>query len=291
MRALLAGVALLTLAGCSSARADAPVKPGTIFAIGVENFYADIIQQIGGDRVTVTALLKSPNVDPHEYEPTAADAVAVANARLVLMNGLGYDSWMSHLLLGSSGHRTVIVAGEVAGLKEGANPHVWYDLRITARVSRTVTSALARLDPAHAAYFQRREQRFLRSLASLRREVRDIRQAHAGARVAETEPVFGYMISALGLQVPESGFQRAIAQGADPSPRAVIDFQTLLRGHRVQALVYNRQAVEPITETMASIARANHIPVVGVTETEPAGETYQSWIRSELGDLRRAIGG
>lgn len=290
MRLLLLATLLLGLTGCDAVLAHVPSHHGKLLVVGAENFYADIARQIGGDQVRSIAILNNPSLDPHEYEPTSQDAIDVAEADLVIVNGLGYDSWMNHLIAGSPSHRrSVIVAGQVAGISSAANPHIWYDIPAMRRVSEVMAGRLARLDPAHRGVFASRKARFLASLRRIDRTIARIRATHAGIKVAETEPVFGYMLQALGMQVPNVGFQRAIAQGSDPAPRDVIDFQSLLRRHAVRALIYNKQAVEPITANAASIARQEHIPVVGVTESEPAGKTYQRWLLDELSDVNRAI--
>lgn len=283
---------LLGMTACISANAQIEAPPGKLLAVGAENFYADLLSQIGGSHVRVVAILNDPALDPHEYEPTTEAAIAVSNADLVVMNGLGYDAWMSHLLTGSPRRqRTVLTASSFGAEKLGSNPHIWYDVDMMAALSRGIAQVLGERQPESRAYFAGREREFLASLAPLQRRMARFYRRYRGIAVSQTEPVFSYMLLSLGLTVPNLAFQRAIEEGSDPPPRAVIDFESLLRSHGVRALIYNDQATAPITDTMASVAHAVGIPVIGVTETEPAATTYVPWMESQLTRLSRALQG
>ena len=87
-------LALLLLNACGSTGSPTTLPPGVIPVVAAENFYGDMLKQIGGDRVSVTSILSDPTIDPHEYEPTVQEAIAVSEARLVMKNGGGYDGWM-----------------------------------------------------------------------------------------------------------------------------------------------------------------------------------------------------
>jgi zinc/manganese transport system substrate-binding protein len=118
-----------------------------------------------------------------------------------------------------------------------------------------------------------------------------LRRAHAGAPVAYTEPVPGYLLSAAGLRnLSPAGFTRAIENGTEPAPQAVADMSGLLAHHAVKVLLYNSQAVSPITARMRDAARAAGIPVVGVTETLPPNRTFQQWQLEQARALARALG-
>lgn len=290
--ALLAAAAVFFLTGCGQSTSASSSSSSTVPVVAAENFYGDIAGQLGGAHVTVTSILSNPNADPHEYESSPHDAVLISSARLVIMNGAGYDSWMQHLLNAApSSGRQVIVAASLNGLATGDNPHLWYDVAAMKKTAHAITAALTQINPAARAYFAGRATHFATSLLPLERRIAAVRRRFAGTPVAETEPVFAYMIRALGLRVSEGSFQRAIEEGNDPPPGAVAAFETALHRHTVKALVYNKQAVTPTTETVASIARGEGIPVIGVTETEPAGASYQSWLLDEVnaiaGGLKR----
>ena len=302
---LVVGISLLltACAGRPSPTTDpsgSSPSPGSVATTGTaipvvaaENVYGDLLTQICGARCAVTSILRDPNADPHEYESSAQDAVAVANARLVIENGLGYDAFMARLLSASPDpRRRVLDVQTLVGAAAGANPHLWYDTGTMAKVAQAAAADLASLDPAHAQQYQAAERRFLASLQAVTAEVASIRRAYPRVPVAYTEPVFGYMGRALGLDVltPQS-FQRAIEDGNDPSAPDMATEQELLQRHQVRVLIYNLQTVTPLTTGLVQLARSDGIPTVGVTETEPPGQTYRQWTLNKRGALRDALAG
>ena len=266
--------------------------PSRIVVVAAENFYGDIVGQIGGDRLAVTSIVSDPNVDPHEYETNARDAAAVANARLVIQNGLGYDAFMDRLLHASpSAQRKVIVVAELTGHKKGDNVHIWYDPPTVPKLAQTTLEALIQIDPAHAASYRHRYRVFQASLPPLTQAIAALKGQHAGTPVAATEPVFGYMAQAMGLNViTPVEFQTAIEEGRDPPAAAIAQMEDHLRKRQVTLLLYNTQTVSPITTRVRQLAKRAGVPVVGVSETLPPGQSFQQWMLSELGQIRRALG-
>jgi zinc/manganese transport system substrate-binding protein len=261
--------------------------------VAAENFYGDIVGQIGGDHVAVTSIIVDPSVDPHEYEVSAKDGAAVANARLIIQNGLGYDSFMARLMKASPRQdRKLIVVGSLMGRKDGDNPHVWYDPATMPRLARVVAESLVELDPAHAASYRGWLRAFMVSMKQVNDEVARLKARYGGTPVGATEPVFGYMADALGLNVlTPRAFQKAIEEGEEPPAAAVAQMEDQLRNHLVKVLLYNRQTVTPITSKVQARAKQLGIPVVGVTEMEPPGKIYQQWMLGQLAQLDTALGG
>src|SRR5271163_4412270 len=106
--------AALGLAVGASACADASTRaPGVVHVVAAENFWGNITSQLGGHDVQVTSLITNPNADPHLFETDAADAATLAEAKVVIENGAGYDTWMGSLLGADSGHPTVVNAASV----------------------------------------------------------------------------------------------------------------------------------------------------------------------------------
>lgn len=289
---LSAAAVLIGLLVLGAAPAGSAAPPPRIGVVAAENFYGDIVQQLAGDHVAITSILSNPNVDPHEYETNARDAAAVANARLVIENGLGYDAFIDHLIAASPNpQRTLIVVARLTGHRSGDNPHFWYESTTIPKVAQAVAQALTRVDPGNAAFYRDRYRAFLASLRPLAREIAALKTRCAGAPVAVTEPVFNYMAAAIGLTVVTPvAFQKAIEEGTDPPAAAVAQMEDLLRTHRVRVLVYNTQTVSPITTRVRQLARQAGIPVVGVSETEPPGTSYQRWMLNQLQALDAALG-
>lgn len=280
---------VLTLLFAASSAPTAPLP--RIPVVAAENFYGDVAEQLGGDRVSVTSIISDPNVDPHAYETNAKDAAAVADARLVVQNGVGYDAFIDHLLAASPNpRRMVIVVAALTGHKEGDNAHLWYAPSTIPRVALAITSALSHTDPSNRSFYQARHQVFEDSLRPLVRAVAQIRGRYAGAPIAATEPVFEYMSQALGLRIlTPQAFQKAIEEGVDPSAAALAQMEDQLRKRQVRVLVYNTQTVSSITRRVRQLADQAGIPVVGVSETEPPGKSFQQWMVGQLENLVAAL--
>ena len=281
------------LAGCGSSRP--PATPGAVRVVAGENFWGNIAAQIGGRHVRVTSILTSPTADPHLYESDVSNAVAVAEAGLVIENGAGYDDFVAQLL-SATRHpgRVVVSVQDVLGANgPDVNPHFWYDIPRVPEVAGAIEAALARLEPRHASAFAAGLAAFDASLRPIEAIIGQIRRRFPGAPVAYTERVPGYLLAAAGLRVlTPPGFAAAIEDGTDPSPDDTVVMDGLLTGHRVKVLLYNAQVVSAVTQHVQALARSCHVPVVGVTETMPPPyRSYQAWQLAQAEAIRRALGG
>jgi zinc/manganese transport system substrate-binding protein len=285
MRGLLC-LLVATALGLASAEA-APLR-----IVAAENVYGDVAAQLGGPEVTVASILNDPDQDPHLFEVSASAARAVAGAAIVVFNGAGYDPWMEKLLAASpvAGRETIEIA-KLLHKAPGENPHLWYDPRTMPVFADALEAALTRHDPAHQPLYEARRARFEAALKPLDDKIASLKQRYAGTQVTATEPVFGYMAAAIGVAVRNEGFQRAVMNDTEPGAAEIAAFQSDLRGHAVKVLIYNRQTSEGLTRKMQALATQSGVPVVGVSETEPAGMTYQAWMLSELDQLDAALSG
>jgi zinc/manganese transport system substrate-binding protein len=283
---LLASAALAVTLLSGSADAD-PIK-----IVAAENFYGDVASQIGGPNVAVASILSNPDEDPHLFEASASTAKALAEAKLVIVNGVDYDPWMEKLLKANKApNRREILVSALAGKKPGANPHLWYSPSIVKAVAEKISADLAGLDPAHKGEYDKRVVAFEESLNPLDAKVAAMRRKFAGSPVAASEPVFGYMAELLGLKIQEEKFALAVMNNTEPGASEVAAFEDDLRSHKVKAMLYNAQAGEPAVQRLVQMAKDNKIPVVGVSETEPPDSTYQSWMMGQLDALDKALGG
>ncbi len=279
---------LATLAVLLAPRLVLAASP--IHILAAENFYGDVARQIGGPDVTVSSILSNPDQDPHLFEVSPSVARDVASARVVVFNGLDYDPWMVKLLQASPrAGRITIDVGALAHRKPGDNPHIWYNTDAMLRYAAVLTDDLAKLDPAHAADFRHRLAAFRASLQPVQAKIAALHARLAGQPVTATEPVFGYMLEAMGMRSRNMGFQLAVMNNTEPSASQVAGVENDLRQHRVRLLVYNSQASDPVAERMMRLAKASHVPVVGATETEPTGTKYQAWMMNELDAVSQAL--
>ncbi len=284
--------ALVALFVAWAAFTDQGAAEGKIPVVAAENFYGDVAQQIGGDRVSVASILKNPDQDPHLFETAPSVVRAVAGAQLVIYNGADYDPWMERLLeVTPKPGRAVIVAADLMHRKTGDNPHLWYDPSAMPAVAKALSAALSAVDAAHADDYATRLRSLLAALQPLNDKIAEIRAKYAGTAVAATEPVFGYMAAALHLTMLERHFQLAVMNNTEPSTRDFAAFEDDLKSHKMRVLFYNKQASDQIVQHLVDVARAANIPVVGVTETCPPGLSYQDWMLSELNETETALSG
>jgi zinc/manganese transport system substrate-binding protein len=271
---------------------SAPAFADPVRVVAAENFWGDVAAQIGGANVAFESILSNPDQDPHLFEASTETAKALAHAQIVIVNGVDYDPWMEKLLSANKAPaRRAIVVGALVGRKPGDNPHLWYDPAYVKAAAQAITTDLAAVDPAHKADYQKGEAAFLDSLKPLDEKIADLRKRFSGQPITASEPVFGYQAGLIGLKVHNEKFALAIMNNAEPSASEVAGFENDLKGHKVKAMLYNAQASEPAVQKLVDLAKANGIPVVGVSETEPPGSNYQAWMTSQLDELDKALSG
>jgi zinc/manganese transport system substrate-binding protein len=291
--AMAAATALLATA-CSSATA-AGQNGGTasIKAIGAENEYANVIQQIGGKYVQVTAIMSNPNTDPHTFEASPAVAREISNAGLIVQNGVGYDTWASDIEKAvPASSRKIVDVQQLLGLPDSTpNPHLWYNPTTMPKVATAIAYDLAAIQPAHASYFKANAAKFTQSLTAWTQAIAAFKAAHPNTPVATTEPVADYMLQAAGAEnMTPWAFQADIMNGTDPSPQNVAAEQALFTQHEVKVFLYNQQVTDTLTDSFIDLAHANGVPVVGVYETMPTpGYDYQTWMTAEVNALDKAV--
>ena len=272
------------------------LMPGTrpacaaIPVVAAESVYGVLAQDIAGKTADVVSILRNPAQDPHVFEADPAIARALAAARLVIMNGAGYDPWMAGLLAANPvPDRIVLDAAALTHARDGANPHLWVDPATMHVLAGNIAASLTRLDAPDAALFAAGLARAQGRLATLDARVAAIRARFGGATIAATEPVFGPMAAALGLTVRDMRFQLAVMNGTEPRASDVAAIEADLRTHKVRALIFNAQVTDASTQRLLDIASQAGVPVVGVTETLPPGEDYTAWMFSELSRVENAL--
>ncbi|MGA2470638.1 MAG: zinc ABC transporter substrate-binding protein [Solirubrobacteraceae bacterium] len=291
---LLVPLALAAIAGLTACGSTPAAPPsGVIVAVGAENEYANVISQIGGRYVKVTAIESNPNTDPHTFEASPSVAEAVSAARLIVQNGVGYDTYMNDIEAASpDSARRVIDVQTLLDLPDSTpNPHLWYRPATMPAVAKALVGALSSLQPAHRAYFEANATKFDNSLKPWYAALKAFAARYPKTAVASTEPVGDYMLEAAGADnLTPFPLQADIMNGIDPAPQAVTYQESLLSNHRVKVFVYNQQVTDSLTASFLAQARHYGIPVVGVYETMPTpGYDYQSWMLAEVTALRRAV--
>jgi zinc/manganese transport system substrate-binding protein len=258
--------------------------------VAAENFYGDVVQQLGGTNVKVMSILTNPDQDPHLFEASASTARALAEAKLVVYNGIDYDPWMEKLLAAHKApDRKIIVVATLLHRKTGDNPHLWYDPATMPAVAASVTAALEAADPAHGAEYEQRRDAFLASLQPMKAKIESIRQKYPKIVVTATEPVFGYMADALGFTMRNRPFQIAVMNDTEPSPSQIVAFEKDLKSRTVKILFYNNQTTGDLTARLQKLAQDSKVAIVGVTETAPPNTKYQDWMMQQLDAVEKAL--
>jgi zinc/manganese transport system substrate-binding protein len=280
-----------TAAGCADPKVG--TIGGKVRVVAAENFWGSIARQLGGAHAQVQSLIVNPAQDPHSYEPTTGDARAMATAQLAIVNGARYDPWAPKLLAANpvSGRITLTV-GSLLGLREGDNPHRWYDPADVTQVARTITADLQRLDPPHRRYFaQRLTQLDGHGLAGYHRLIAQIRARYRGVPVGASESIFAPQARALGLDlITPPGFMKAISEGTEVTARDTVATERQLAERLLKVWIYNSQNVTPEVQRLNRAARAAGIPTVTVTETlSPASDSFQQWQVAQLSRLQAAL--
>lgn len=265
---------------------------GTIPVVAAENFYGDIVSQIGGKHVSVINILSDPNVDPHTYESNVNQVKAIARARLVVANGGGYDDWMDKLIASTPDETRKVIKGfDVAPIRLPNNEHVWYSPTNIRAIATTVTDNLKAIDASHTAEYETNLQRFKGETMKIDQKLAEIKSKYAGTPIGLTETIFLYQTGAMGLNIlTPTEFQKAIAEDNDPPANTVISAENQINHRQIKVLVYNKQTRSNITTKLQDDAQAQHIPTVPVTETMPGNQTYQSWMIEQLNTLDTGLG-
>jgi zinc/manganese transport system substrate-binding protein len=289
----------LGLAACSSDRREAattavdsrscPATPANV-VVSVDQWGA-IVSALGNTCAKVKTVVASSSADPHEYEPSPADAASFSGAQLVVVNGAGYDPWAVRLADTSAPHAQVINAAEVTKTPPGANPHLWYSPSAVNAVADAVTAQLSTSVPRAASFFAAQRSAFAESLRPYTDAIARIKSAAAGRPYAATEAVFDYMGEALGLadRTPR-GYQRASVNATEASPADLGEFSGALAARQIDVLIYNTQTQGPVPEQLRLSAERSGVPVVDVTETvAPGAVSFLGWQIGQLTALAKAL--
>lgn len=273
---LLLSSGLLLLAGCQKQTTESK----GITVVTSLDFYAETAKAVLGNHGQVITLINQPNMDPHDFEPTTATAKTVAKGQIVISNGLGYDNWLQRLLKANGqAHITNLRVGEdLWHKKAGTNEHLWYDYRTMPKLARRLATLYGQRDPKHRQDYAANAQRYIRSLKPINRKIAALHTHSGQQKVAVSEPVFNYALTAMGYQISNQHFAKAIEDGTDPSPQDIQALRSAIKQHKIAFFVQNTQADSKVITNLVHLAKQQHVPVLKITETLPAHLTYRQWM-------------
>jgi zinc/manganese transport system substrate-binding protein len=303
--ATLTALAVLALSACSAggagtgpsvATGDPSACPGKVVDVVVSvGQWGDLVRKLGGACATVTTIVSSAAIDPHDFEPGTADLAAFSAADLVVLNGADYDHWAQAAVSTLDPRPSVVDAAQVAGVPaHGADPHLWYSPDIVDRMSTSVSKALAdRAGVKASAYLASRAASWVEERTPYVDAIHRVAAVAAGHTFAATEPVFDRMAAALGLTdaTPE-GYRRAASNGSDPAPGDLTAFEAALAGGGIDVLVFNTQTRGTVPDQLRAAAQRAEVPVLEVSESPPdAKGSFVAWQVDQLTALADALGG
>lgn len=298
---LVSGAATVVLAcllvGCATSspvnRPNGSTSTKKIAVVAAENFWGSIAAQLGGDRVSVHSIIANPDADPHDYEPTAADGRALADAQYVIENGVGYDPWVAKLVAANgTPDQAVLNMGQLLRVKEGGNPHRWYSPDDVHRVIEQICADYKRINPADSAYFDQQKQNYeTHGLARYHQLIADIKSKYRGTPIGASESIVTLLAEGLGVKVatPQS-FLDAISQGTDPTAADKITADQQINTKQIKVFIVNSQNSNPDVAALVTAAKNQGIPVATITETlVPVTASFQDWQSDQLYGIQQAL--
>jgi len=285
-RLLFACVALIVTA--LPARAE-PLKVVASFSI-----LGDLVRNVGGTGVEVTTLV-GPDSDAHVYSPTPAAAKKIADARLIIVNGLGFEGWLPRLVQSSGGKAKIVTATDgIAPLRLGndADPHAWQSVGNAKVYVANIRNALSAADPANTERYRTNADAYLAKLDALEREVRDAvaRLQPARRKVISTHNAFGYFAAAYGIEfIAPLG----VSTESEPSARDLAKIITQVKQAKIPAVflenITDPRLVQRISaETGARVGGTLYSD--GLTGEKGDAPTYIDMVRHNIKALTRALG-
>ena len=311
MGAIVAAVTAVSLSGCASSAAEetqsASESKPTIVA--TTNVWADITGQVAGEFFDVTALISDTSIDPHSYEASAREQLAISEADLFVVNGGGYDDFALTLasatetemfnvydvleateLEGGDEHADEITdehADESAdehGDEHDGSDHVWYSLHSVEQTAISLAQKLGELQPENAQYFAANADAFVSEIAVLEQKLEAL--SAMDGHYFEAHPLAAMLFADLGFEnlTPE-GYAEAEEAGFEPSARILADSQALISSGQLQFLAVNAQGTSPVLESLKKLAEESGVPVLEFDELLPEGSNYQEWMESKLDSI------
>lgn len=269
----------VVLSGCSNNKKES----SGIKIVTTTNVYSDIAKNIVGKYGTAIAIIQKSSVDPHDFEPTTADAKNLSSANIVVSNGLGYDEWMNKLA-SSVDKKPLLVGEDLMGLKKGDNPHIWYNLSMPTKYVNYLVKRLSKLDKKHAKYFKKNGQEYLAKINKIKKLAQSI-DGKNKKPVFVSEPVFDYALQEAGYKIGDKDFEEAVENETDPSPKMVNKMINEIKEKKIAFFVNNTQASSSTVNTFVKLAKKNNIPVLNVRETIPDQITYLKWMQDNYQKL------
>ena len=301
----LATSTVLLLAGCATT--DATTEPteepfAGLTIVSSTNVWGDVASSIGGDLVQVVSIIENFSQDPHSYEASARDQLAVNEADVIVANGGGYDPFMD-TLAEAAGNTNIVYAYLPEELEQApkedaehdhdhahGNEHVWYDFHVVEDFATRLADQLTALDSENSAAYSANLDVFVAEIESLEERATAVADSVSGARVISSEPVADYLLEKLGLtNITPDSFSQAIEEELDVSPADLLEIQNLISSKSIELFVVNIQTGSVQIDALVGLAESNGIAVIQVSELLPQGLTYVEWMEQNISAIEAGL--
>nr|WP_026642527.1 zinc ABC transporter substrate-binding protein [Bifidobacterium tsurumiense] len=266
---VVAGIAALglLLSGCGTGSTNNSSQAAIRVSSSI-NQWGSVAQSLGGSHVEVTNILSNTSVEAHDYEPTTADVSAISAADIIVVNGAGYDSWAQQAA--ESTKATVVNAAQVAGIKDGSNPHIWFSAAVRKAFAKALSDAYAQKDPQHSAEYSKNFEQWESAEQDLQSQIDTAKSTTEGKTYVATESVGWYLADDLGMKDgTDSGYAQAMSNESEPSASDILAMQNTLSSGDAALLIVNSQESNSVSERIAATAKEHNIPIVELSEQMP----------------------
>ncbi len=291
MRTLARLFLLLFALAARPAAAETPLAPLPVVASF--SILGDFVREVGGDAVAVSVIV-GPDSDAHVYEPTPADARKVSEARLVFVNGLGFEGWFDRLVAAAGAKARIVVAS--AGIKpraldDGVDPHAWQDVANARRYVENIRDALKAADPGRAALYETRAAAYLATLAALDRQVASAIAAIPSQRrrIVSTHDAFGYFAAHYGLEFIAP---QGVSTEAEPSARDIARIIDAARREKVAAVFLENISDPRLAQRLAKesgVKLGGELYSDALSKPDGPAASYVAMMRHNVGELTKAL--
>lgn len=264
---------------------------GPIKIVASTNVWGDIAHQISGDLATVTALIDNVNQDPHSFEASARDQLAVQEADIVIMNGGGYDDFVEQMVEADETPAVLINAYVASGDDDTRNEHIWYSASQVKDVGNVIFSALESVDRANIATYESNLAEFEAQIKLIQIRTSEIASAWGGAKVFATEPLIHYLLQDTGMiDITPPEFSQAIEEERDASPAVMLEAKAAIKKAKFIAVNMGTTTAQ-IEQLLSEERRASY----GFNELLPqdpdTGEYYGNYFEMMAGALDGIVEG
>ena len=251
--------------------------------VSAENFYGKLAQEIGGNLVEVFNILNNPSIDPHLYSVTTKILIKIYGAQIVIYNGDNYDVWMKKILISmNSKNITIVNVADMVHLPANSNPHIWYRPDVLRTLAINLANLLITRYKLNKLYILANLKHFLTANDLVLLKIKSIKNKYRNISVTATEPVYQYMIDAMGFKNLSTDFQWRIMNDTEPSFTEVLAFNDNIYKHKINILYYNSEVVNSRTKSILNECNANKINVIPITELMPNNLNVNQWLLNEL---------